>query len=48
MVTYSISKSKADRKAIGYYLAHAVNIVTTQGGPVLDKDNKLDAVRDAR
>ena len=48
MVTYSISKSKADRKAIGYCLVHVVNIVITQGGPVLDKDSKLDAVRDAR
>ena len=48
MVTYSISKSKADRKAIGYYLAHGVNIVIIRGDLVLDKDNKLDAVRDVR
>ena len=47
MVTYSISKNKADRKAIGYYLAHAVNVVTTRG-PDLEIDSKLAAVKDAR
>ena len=48
MVTYSISKKIADRKAIGYYLVLEVIEAITQDGPDLAKNNKLAAVRDAR
>ena len=48
MVTYSISKSKVDKIAIGDFLVHAVDIVITQDGPDLAKNNKLAVVRGAR